>query len=780
MTARFKSSLSLLTLFAMFGTGCPTTNDDLGPTDDTDPQGVGNIEVDPCDVDFGVMDDQTTTAATVTVENSGDGDLEIQDITTEAPFGVSATLPLVVLPGNTYQFSVRFEPGSTDFGEFSSTLTITSGDPDTPTISCDLNAEITTDADGDGFDNIEAGGTDCDDDDPTVNPGAVESWYDGVDQDCSGGSDFDQDGDGFESKVFNDSYDPDCDPSSTTCGGDCQDVDPSINPGATDVWYDGVDQDCSGGSDFDQDGDGYRSAEYGWNDCDDMDVEVNPSSTEQFNGKDDDCNGMVDDDASAEEANIIAIGGRDDRAAGKSTAMGDWDNSGSADIAVGVYTYKKKNGGTTKGNGKGAVAIFWDNGISDFDEFEGDSDIFMEGDGANDEFGATVVNLGDFDGDGIDDLGVGAPGASAAVTPSGGSAGLAGKIYVFSGVDISTVTDTDDAILVLEGADDYHLGENMSARTDVNGDGASDIVSFGANVKDPNVNLALMYGGATTTGSYEWDDFDATWWYECGDEPRYSWYQSSCDESTYSVSDVGGGDNWSNAATGPVDLNGDGYHDIPAADEFYDTKSFINVGRAWVLFGKAIEYNHSEVSLNSTASVIMTGTTEKQKMASAIGVVPDVDGDGDDELLVLDSSIGDMYFFLGGQDLEFGEFDPADADALIEGVGTPPTSIVNVGDWTADGRDDVALAYGSSSMGGSGGGVVILESNAWSGTYRLDDVSAGSLKGGDYNAYFGAGISKTAADLDGDGLMDLLIGDHGYDEDEDGAEGGAFIFYSSL
>ena len=83
-------------------------------------------------------------------------------------------------------------------------------------------------------------------------------------------------------------------------------------------------------------------------------------------------------------------------------------------------------------------------------------------------------------------------------------------------------------------------------------------------------------------------------------------------------------------------------------------------------------------------------------------------------------------------------------------------------------------------MGGSGGGVVILESNAWSGTYRLDDVSAGSLKGGDYNAYFGAGISKTAADLDGDGLMDLLIGDHGYDEDEDGAEGGAFIFYSSL
>jgi hypothetical protein len=760
--------------------GCPSTDDKFGDDTDTEPLGAGNITVDPCDVDFGVMDDQKISAVSVTIENSGDGDLEITDIAVDAPFGVSATLPLVVLPGNSYQFSVRFEPSSTDFGDFAGAMTISSGDPDTPTVDCSLVAEITTDSDGDGFDTVEAGGNDCDDTDASVNPGMVEVWYDGVDQDCSGGSDFDQDADGFESKVFNDSYDPDCDPSTTVCGGDCQDVDASINPGSDDVWYDGVDQNCSGGSDFDQDGDGYRSAEYGWNDCDDQDEGVNPDSVEQFNRKDDDCNGLIDDNASTDEANIIAIGGRDDRSAGHSTALGDWDDSGAIDLAVGVHTYMKKNGGTTKGNGKGAVALFWDNGISDFDEFENDSDVYIEGDGSNDEFGYVVVNLGDFNDDGIDDLGVSAPGAAQSTPKSGTIAGFAGKVYVFSGADISTVTDTDDAILVIEGADDYHIGENLSSGVDVNGDGLGDLVSFGANKNRPDVNMAILYGGSTVTGDMEWDDFDASWWYECGDMPRYTYYKATCDGEQYSPADQGGTDTWANAASGAADFNGDGYDDIASADKFYDTETYDEVGRAWITFGKSISFNHFEATMNSTSTVVMTGTSEDHNLGSMIGAVPDVDGDGDDELLIMDPSIGDMYFFLGGNALEIGGLTAADADAIIEGVGADPSAIVNVGDWTADGRDDVGIAYGSSAVAASGGSVVILESDSWTGNHRLDSLSTGSLEGTDYNAYFGAGIAKTPGDLNGDGAMDLVVGDPGYDEDEDGAEGGVFIFYTSL
>ena len=71
-----------------------------------------------------------------------------------------------------------------------------------------------TDLDGDGFDDIAAGGTDCDDTDASIFPGATEIPDDGIDQDCDG-SDLivDADGDGIADDidvtpgVFSDAFD---------------------------------------------------------------------------------------------------------------------------------------------------------------------------------------------------------------------------------------------------------------------------------------------------------------------------------------------------------------------------------------------------------------------------------------------------------------------------------------------------------------------------------------------------------------------------------------------
>ena len=49
----------------------------------------------------------------------------------------------------------------------------------------------------DGVDGVEDGGLDCNDADALISPFATELWYDGVDQDCAADDDFDADGDGF-------------------------------------------------------------------------------------------------------------------------------------------------------------------------------------------------------------------------------------------------------------------------------------------------------------------------------------------------------------------------------------------------------------------------------------------------------------------------------------------------------------------------------------------------------------------------------------------------------
>ena len=55
-------------------------------------------------------------------------------------------------------------------------------------------------------------------------------------------------------------------------GTDCDDLDGTINASATEIWYDGIDQNCDGLSDYDQDGDGEDSSQHGGNDCDDTDA----------------------------------------------------------------------------------------------------------------------------------------------------------------------------------------------------------------------------------------------------------------------------------------------------------------------------------------------------------------------------------------------------------------------------------------------------------------------------------------------------------------------------
>ncbi len=197
------------------------------------------------------------------------------------------------------------------------------------------------DDDNDGYgnpacENCVYGERDCDDTDGGVHPGVPEDCANGIDDDCNGRTDeedegcpcVDDDGDGYG--VF---CNPNCTYFSYSCYYgyawwvlDCDDADPQVNPDAWEGPYgdptcsDGVDNDCDGKVDaedsaccecLDMDGDGYGdpacgNCTYSERDCNDGGGLVHPGAPEDCtNGVDDDCDGSIDGEDS--DCPILAV-----------------------------------------------------------------------------------------------------------------------------------------------------------------------------------------------------------------------------------------------------------------------------------------------------------------------------------------------------------------------------------------------------------------------------------------------------------------------------------------
>ncbi len=610
------------------------------------------------------------------------------------------------------------------------------------------------DADGDGYGNPDVfvddcdgpsgwlvDGTDCDDTDPAINPGATEEC-DNDDDNCDGRSDLgetsiwysDDDGDGYGHPA---EYENTCDPPEGWVqeGGDCDPADPEENPGQPEE-CDEVDQDCDGeiDEDFDLDGDGYMSDECEYidsedADCDDDDFDIHPLQFEicddgidqNCDGRDTFCGYSGSYDLASPDAKYYAPSASDD--AGRLVEVGDVDGDGRDDMLTATLYSSGYAGGAYLALGplSGTQSL-------------GTAGFHLESDRSCCYGAGRSIGLGDTNGDGYDDIVIGSPWAD---TP--GSRVLLGPIT-------ADVTLQDDAVAFLYGSPSTYTGHG-SDMADVDGDGLADAV-IGAYYTNGAAGTGyIVYGPVTADVNLE-TAADAT--LEC---PSSGSYMGR-------VMRAGG------------DLDGDGIGDVLSPAPYSSIGGYYS-GAVYVILMPV----YGTIDLSSADGTLVGEGSSSY--AGSVLAMNDVNGDGLDDAVVgaygTSSSVsggGAAYVVYGPAT---GEWDLGSADVVVN--GSYPSHYLGSGvaadDVDADGYAELFVGAYGDSTGGSGSGGAFLFFGPLSGTYASTDADA-SFVGED--AGDNAGYATRIGDLDADGWGDLLLGATG-DNTGGGSAGAVFVQY---
>ncbi|MGK7902693.1 MAG: Ig-like domain-containing protein [Hormoscilla sp.] len=399
-------------------------------------------------------------------------------------------------------------------------------------------------------------------------------------------------------------------------------------------------------------------------------------------------------------------------------------------------------------------------------ELDGSNGFAINGINVNDNLGRSVSIAGDINGDGIDDLIIGADGAS----PNGND--RAGTSYVLFGTqsEFPSSFDLDNldgsngfAIPGLNAADD--LGNSVSGAGDINGDGFDDLIigagGVGANgIINIGSSYVLFGSNAGFDGTIDLNDLDGSNGFAIAGMNEY-------DLLGYSNSSAG-------------DINGDGFDDLIIGAVIADVNDNISAGASYILFGSSEEFpgRLSVSDLDGSNGFVISGINIADYFGISVSSAGDINGDGIDDLIIGASGsdaggmdAGASYVLFGStegfpQTLSLRELDGSNG-FVINGINEydlSGRSVSSAGDINGDGIDDLILgALGVDTGGNINAGsayVVFGSSDEFPGTFSLSDLDGSNgfilngVEADDYSGFSTSGVG----DINGDGIDDLLVG----------------------